>query len=163
MGKVKVALAGIGNNSSALVQGVHYYRAFQARHAEAEVPGIRRHAIDGLGVGDLEFVTAFDVAASKVGKDLSEAIFATPNNYPRLEVQVPDGEGAVQPGITEVGEADEEIARIAGALAESGAEVLVYALPRGDNGPPRLMARQRYEAAPPTSTPLQSWWRAIPS
>ena len=77
--RVKVAIAGIGNNVSALVQGVYYYRALKTRQPDASLPGIRRPIIDGLGVDDVEFVAGFDVAESKVGKDVSAAIFATLN------------------------------------------------------------------------------------
>jgi myo-inositol-1-phosphate synthase len=87
--RVKVAIAGIGNNVSALVQGVYYYRALKTRQPDASLPGIRRPVIDGLGVDDVEFVAGFDVAESKVGKHVSAAIFAKPNSYPRLDVEVP--------------------------------------------------------------------------
>lgn len=131
MDNARVALAGIGNNVSALVQGVYYYCALLVREADAELPGIRRPVIDGLGVGDLEFVAGFDIAASKVGKDLSEAILAEPNSYLRLDVELPELGVIVEPGITEAGDGDEQIARVAESLAGSGAEVLLYALPTG--------------------------------
>lgn len=129
--KARVALAGIGNNVSALVQGVYYYRDLKAGQPDAELPGIRCPVIDGLGVDDLEFVAGFDVAQSKVGKALSEAILAEPNNYLRLDVELSDLGVAVEAGIFEDANADEQIARVAGLLAGSGAEVLLYALPTG--------------------------------
>lgn len=121
--RVKVAIAGIGNNVSALVQGVYYYRALKTRQPDASPPGIRRPVIDGLGVDDVEFVAGFDVAESKVGKDISTAIFARPNDYPRLDVEVPAQGAVVEPGITKGGETDNQIARTARSLAERGAEV----------------------------------------
>lgn len=129
--KARVALAGIGNNVSALVQGIYYYRALKAQQPDAELPGIRRQVIDGLGVDDVEFVAGFDIAESKVGKDISEAIFAEPNNYLRLNVEVPTYGVVVEPGITEDGDTGEQVARVARSLTESGAEVLLYALPTG--------------------------------
>lgn len=59
--RVKMAVAGIGNNVPALVQGVYYYRALKERQPDAELPGIRRAIIDGPGVDDLEYVAGFDI------------------------------------------------------------------------------------------------------
>ncbi|MGH9173753.1 MAG: inositol-3-phosphate synthase, partial [Vicinamibacterales bacterium] len=129
--RARVALAGIGNNVSALVQGVYFYRELIARQGDETLPGIRRPVIDGLGVGDLTFVAGFDVAESKVGQDISEAILTEPNNYPRLDVEVPALGVVVEQGIIEGREIEAQIARVAGVLAASRAEVLLYALPAG--------------------------------
>jgi len=92
--KVRVALIGVGNCASALVQGVYYYR--QATEDEF-VPGLMHVNLGGYHVRDIEFTAAFDVDANKVGKDLSEAIFVGPNNtyrfadVPRLGVPVSRG------------------------------------------------------------------------
>ncbi|MGB6457329.1 MAG: hypothetical protein WBH47_22900 [Streptosporangiaceae bacterium] len=83
--RVKVAVAGVGNNTSALVQGIAFYRQ------TGSLVGIHRPEIDGLGVGDIEFVAAFAVSKAKVGKDLTEAIFMSPNNFPRLCCELPPG------------------------------------------------------------------------
>lgn len=94
MDKVRVALIGVGNCASALVQGVYYYR--QATEDEF-VPGLMHVNLGGYHVRDIEFTAAFDVDANKVGKDLSEAIFVDPNNtyrfadVPRLGVPVSRG------------------------------------------------------------------------
>lgn len=94
MDKVRVALIGVGNCASALVQGVYYYR--QATEDEF-VPGLMHVNLGGYHVRDIEFTAAFDVDANKVGKDLSEAIFVGPNNtyrfadVPRLGVPVSRG------------------------------------------------------------------------
>jgi hypothetical protein len=72
---VKVAIAGVGNCASALVQGVEYYRD---RHGTA-LEGVMRPSIGGYSCGDIEFVAAFDVDRRKVGHPLEEAIFAKPN------------------------------------------------------------------------------------
>lgn len=75
--KVRVAIIGVGNCASSLVQGVHYYQ--NAREDE-RIPGIMHANLGGYHIRDIEFTAAFDVVDTKVGKDLSEAIFAYPNN-----------------------------------------------------------------------------------
>jgi myo-inositol-1-phosphate synthase len=126
----RVALVGVGNNASALVQGVQYYRV-RIRHGHSEqLPGIRRPVIDGLSVADVEFVAAFDIAASKVGRVLSEAIFAEPNNYRRLDVVLPTPGVVVAPGIAD-DTGDAAMERVAATLVASGAEVLLHAIPAG--------------------------------
>ena len=75
--KVRVAIAGIGNCASSLVQGVEYYRDAAA---DEVVPGLMHVVLGGYHVGDVEFVAAFDVDAEKVGLDLGKAIAAGPNN-----------------------------------------------------------------------------------
>ena len=89
--KVRVAIIGVGNCASALVQGVQFYR--DANEKE-RVPGLMHVNLGGYHVHDIEFTAAFDVVDTKVGKDLSEAIFAFPNNtykfvdVPKLGVKV---------------------------------------------------------------------------
>jgi myo-inositol-1-phosphate synthase len=137
MGKVKVAIIGVGNCASALVQGVHYYR-----HAPADqqVPGLMHVDLGGYHVGDIEFVAAFDVDANKVGKDLSEAIGTSPNNtyrfceVPHLGVPVHrgmthDGLGKYQGQV--VTKAAGPTANIAGILRQTKADVVVNYLPVG--------------------------------
>lgn len=135
--KVKVALAGIGNCVSSLVQGVEYYRG--ARDDE-QVPGLMHVRLGGYHVSDLEFVAAFDVDATKVGTDLSEAIWAGHNNTIKFSdvstigVQVQRG-----PTLDGLGEFYREIVEessappvdVAQVLRESGAEVLACYLPVG--------------------------------
>ena len=75
--KVRVAIIGVGNCASAFVQGVEYYK--NARE-DSEVPGLMHINLGGYHVGDIEFSAAFDVVVGKVGLDLSEAIWAHPNN-----------------------------------------------------------------------------------
>ena len=83
--KIRVAIAGVGNCASSLVQGVEYYR-----HADPsdEVPGLMNVTLGGYHVGDLEFVVAFDVDAAKVGLDLGKAIHAAQNNTLRFAAVV---------------------------------------------------------------------------
>ena len=93
-GKVRVAIIGVGNCASSLVQGVEFYR--NAPDGEF-VPGLMHVKLGGYRVSDIEFSAAFDIDADKVGKDLGEAIFAPPNNtykfaeVPRLNVPVRRG------------------------------------------------------------------------
>ena len=79
--KVRVAIVGVGNCASSLVQGVPFYR--EAREDEA-VPGLMHVNLGGYHVGDVEFSAAFDVNRTKAGRDLSEAIAAPPNNTIRF-------------------------------------------------------------------------------
>jgi myo-inositol-1-phosphate synthase len=119
--RVKVAVVGVGNNVSALVQGI-------ARHrATGSLVGIRRPVLDGLGVADIDFVAAFATSPEKIGTDLCEAIFLPPNNYPRLTSELPRSGVTVRRGLT--GPGPGEVERVAGDLA--GAEVVLYAAPSG--------------------------------
>jgi len=92
--KVRVAIIGVGNCASSLVQGVEYYKNAAKNQ---EVPGLMHVTLGGYHIRDIEFSAAFDVVATKVGKDLSEAIWAYPNNtikfadVPRLNVPVQRG------------------------------------------------------------------------
>ncbi|MCB2180069.1 inositol-3-phosphate synthase [bacterium] len=92
--KVRVAIIGVGNCASSLVQGVQYY---QDAADNAEIPGLMHATVGGYHVRDIEFSAAFDVVDTKVGKDLSEAIWAEPNNtikfadVPHLNVPVHRG------------------------------------------------------------------------
>ncbi|MET8350639.1 MULTISPECIES: inositol-3-phosphate synthase [unclassified Micromonospora] len=117
--RVRVAVAGVGNNTSALVQGIALYRQ------TGSLVGVRRPMIDGLGVADIDFVAAFATSAEKIGKDLTEAIFVAPNNFPRLDCDLPRADVPVTRGLVDATEVD----RVAAALA--GAEVLLYSAPSG--------------------------------
>ena len=83
MPKVKVSLAGIGNCSSVLIQGLEY-----CRKNPEETVGLVDYSIGGIEPNDIEFVAAFDVNDKKVGSDLSDAIFAHPNNTAKI-IDVP--------------------------------------------------------------------------
>src|SRR5438132_12875878 len=78
---VRVALVGVGNCASALIQGVHKYRDASP---DEFVPGLMHVDLGGYHIRDIQFVAAFDVDARKVGHDLSEAILAEPNNPVRF-------------------------------------------------------------------------------
>jgi len=75
MTRIRVAIAGVGNCASALVQGIEYYRI----RSDAEVVGLMHASIGGYRTSDIEIVAAFDVDGRKVGKPLEEAVFAAPN------------------------------------------------------------------------------------
>jgi myo-inositol-1-phosphate synthase len=92
--KVRVAIIGVGNCASSLVQGVQYYKEAAE---DAVIPGIMHPRLGGYHIRDIEFTLGIDINATKVGKDLSEAIFAEPNNtykftnVPKLDVPVVRG------------------------------------------------------------------------
>lgn len=117
--RVRVAVVGVGNNTSALVQGLALYRQ------SGSLVGIRRPMIDGLGVGDVDIVAAFATSEEKIGRDLTEAIFLAPNNFPRLDCDLPRAGVPVTKGLVDAS----EVRRVAAALA--GAEVLLYSAPSG--------------------------------
>jgi myo-inositol-1-phosphate synthase len=116
---VKVAVIGTGNNISALAQGIALYRA------TGSLVGVRTPVLDGLGVGDIEFVAAFAISPEKIGQDLTDAIFLPPNNFPRLAAELPPSGVMVRRGLTDA----TEVERVAAELA--GAEVMLYAAPSG--------------------------------
>ncbi|MDP9467835.1 MAG: inositol-3-phosphate synthase, partial [Chloroflexota bacterium] len=136
-GKIRVAIVGVGNCASSLVQGRHYY----AKTKDADhVPGLMHVNLGGYRVRDIEFVAAFDVDRNKVGKDLSEAIFTEPNNtftfaaVPQLNVPVErgmthDGLGKYLSKIIE--KAPGPTADIVNILREREVDVMVSYLPVG--------------------------------
>ncbi len=134
---VRVAIVGAGNCASSLVQGVHYYREASP---DEFVPGLMHVDLGGYHVRDIEFVAAFDVDREKVGKDLSEALWAGPNNTVKFQ-EVPHLGVRVERGMTHDGigrylsdvitKAPGETADVAGTLKATGADVLVNYLPVG--------------------------------
>ena len=85
--KIRVAIAGVGNCASSLVQGVNFYKD----HEEENIPGVMFSRIGGYHPSDIEFVAAFDVDRRKVGRPLGEAIFAAPNCARTFFPNVPAG------------------------------------------------------------------------
>jgi myo-inositol-1-phosphate synthase len=137
MSSVRVAIAGVGNCASSLVQGISYYR--DARPADV-VPGLMHVVLGGYHVGDLEMVAAFDVDAAKVGTDLGKAVFAGQNNTIRFaevgELGVTVQRGPTFDGLGRyyrevVEESPAPPVDVAAALAEARADVLVAYLPVG--------------------------------
>jgi len=137
VGSVRVAIVGVGNCASALVQGVHYYRSAAD---DGFIPGLMRPRLGGYHVGDIEFSAAFDIDARKVGKDLGEAIWCEPNNTVRF-AEVPRLGVPVQRGMTHDGlghylsqvitKAPGTTADIKGILRETRTDVVVNFLPVG--------------------------------
>ncbi|MGO3147699.1 MAG: inositol-3-phosphate synthase [Leucobacter sp.] len=149
---VKVALAGIGNCVSSLVQGVEYYRG--ADDTE-QVPGLMHVRVGGYHVSDLEFVAAFDVDAEKVGLDLSEAIWNGQNNtikfsdVPHIGLEVLRGPTLDGLGLYYADTVVESTATpvdVAQALRDSGAEVLACYLPVGSEEAVKFYAQAALEA-----------------
>ena len=99
LNKINVAIIGVGNCASSLVQGVHFYRGVDSN---ASVPGLMHADLGSYHISDIEFVAAFDVDTNKAGKDLSEAIFAPPNNTHKF-AEVPKLGVAVSRGMTHDG------------------------------------------------------------
>jgi myo-inositol-1-phosphate synthase len=99
MGKINVAIIGVGNCSSSLVQGVHYYKDAKASEF---VPGLMHVNLGGYHISDVNFVAAFDIDKNKVGKDLAEAIYTKPNNTFKF-CEVPPTGVTVQRGMTHDG------------------------------------------------------------
>ncbi len=152
MGKLRVAIAGVGNCASSLVQGVTFY-------ADADpatrVPGLMHVNLGGYHIRDIEFSAAFDVAAGKVGRDLAEAIMAAPNNTHVFARVLPTGVGVRRgPTLDGIGrylrhavqEADAPVADVVGVLRRSETDVLVCYLPVGSEEAVRWYAEQALAA-----------------
>ena len=152
MPKVKVALIGVGNCASAFIQGIQYYSKFQKSE---EFVGLRNPVLAGLSPKDIEVVAAFDVDERKVGKDLSEAIFALPNNAPKV-ADVPltgvkvdkgpllDGLGNSSKAIVKVSNVTD--AYVVKVLKHSGTEIMVNLLPSGATQTSQWYAEQALAA-----------------
>jgi myo-inositol-1-phosphate synthase len=151
--KVRVAIVGVGNCASSFVQGVHYYR--DANPAE-RVPGLMHVDLGGYHVRDIEFSAAFDIDSEKVGKDLSEAIFAGQNNtlnfvgeLPKLRVNVDRGmthDGLGKYLKEKIQKAPGPTADIAEILKETRTDVVVSYLPVGSEQATKWYVEQVLEA-----------------
>ena len=151
-GTVRVAIVGVGNCASSLVQGVHYYRDADPSQ---RVPGLMHVELAGYHVRDLEFVAAFDVDAKKVGRDLAEAIVAPPNNtiqfaeVPPVGIEVLrgptlDGFGEYYREVSE--ESDSQPVDVAEELRAARADVLICYLPVGSEQAARYYAGEALKA-----------------
>src|SRR5438034_1028693 len=96
MGTIKVALAGVGNCASALIQGIQYYRKNPPKE-DGLITGLMHPSFGPYKVEDINFVAAFEVNKKKIGRDLSKAIFTEPNSAPKIS-DVPDMDVTVKPG-----------------------------------------------------------------
>lgn len=152
MGKVRVAIAGVGNCASALVQGVEYYK--DAKENE-KVPGLMHVNLGGYHIRDIEFVAAFDVDSNKVGKELSEALLAPPNNTIQFAKVPPTGvivmRGPTLDGLGKyyretIEESKEEPVDVAKVLRDTGTDVLINYLPVGSEEAVKWYAEQAIKA-----------------
>jgi myo-inositol-1-phosphate synthase len=151
-GKVRVAIVGVGNCASSLVQGRYYYE--NARQGD-DIPGLMHVDLGGYHIRDIEFVAAFDVDKNKVGKDLSEAIYTTPNNTYVFQ-QVPHTGVTVERGMTLDGlgkylseiieKAPGETADVVGILREREVDVMVSYLPVGSENATKWYAEKAIQA-----------------
>jgi myo-inositol-1-phosphate synthase len=151
--KVRVAIIGVGNCASSFVQGVHYYK--DADPAES-VPGLMHVDLGGYHVRDIEFSAAFDIDADKVGKDLSEAIFAGQNNTLKFDGDVPKLGVEVMRGMTHDGLGkylSEKITKAPGStvdivevLKSTRTDVVVSYLPVGSEQATKWYVEQVLEA-----------------
>jgi myo-inositol-1-phosphate synthase len=152
MGSVRVAIAGVGNCATSLIQGVEYYRGADP---DASVPGLMHVKFGDYHVADVEFVAAFDVDAKKVGFDLSDAINNSENNTIKI-ADVPPLGVTVQRGPTldglgkyyreTIDESDAEAVDVVAALRESKADVLVSYLPVGSEEADKFYAQCAIDA-----------------
>jgi len=137
MDKAKVALIGVGNCAASFIQGIQYY---SHTSKPQDTLGLRNPLLAGLTPADIEVVAAFDIDARKVGLDLSEAIFAKPNNAPKVCDIPPTGvkvfKGPLLDGVGESTKALIELsgepdANVAAELLKAGAEIVINLLPSG--------------------------------
>jgi myo-inositol-1-phosphate synthase len=150
--KVRVAIVGVGNCAAALVQGVHYYKNAAD---DAEIPGLMHATVGGYHVRDIEFTAAFDVTTDKVGKDLSEAIWAHPNNTIKFAdvpyMNVPVSRGMTHDGLgkyvsTVVTKADGPTDDVIGILRDTKTDVIVNFMPVGSEMATKWYVEQAIEA-----------------
>jgi len=155
LSEIRVAIVGVGNSASALVQGVEYYKEAQET---AAVPGLMHVNLGGYHIKHIKFVAAFDVNKNKIGKDLAEAIFAAPNcvakfaSVPHLNVNVSpgpilDGVAAHMREPFNIYNGNNfQLADVVNILKESNAEILINYLPVGSINATRFYAQAALDA-----------------
>jgi len=146
--KVRVAIIGVGNCASSLVQGVEFYKSAEASD---EIPGLMHPVLGGYHINDIEFTAAFDVDADKVGKDLSEAVFSGQNNTLKF-TEVPKTGITVERGMTHDGigkylsevidKAPGQTADIAQILKDTKTDVVISYLPVGSENATKWYVEQ---------------------
>jgi myo-inositol-1-phosphate synthase len=169
MTAIKIAVVGVGNCASALIQGAHYYKNVKE---DELVPGLLHVDFGGYHPKDLKFVAAFDVNADKVGKDLSEAIFIKPNNtlkygnVPSLGVEVKrgpvmDGLGKYLKPVIRV-DATQEPVDVAKTLQDAGADMVINYLPVGSEAATKWYATQAMKAGCALVNCMPSFIASVP-
>ena len=152
MGAIRVAIVGVGNCASSLVQGVEYYKDADPNDS---VPGLMHVQFGDYHVSDIEFVAAFDVDAKKVGQDLSHAIFASENNTIKISDVPPSGvtvsRGHTLDGLGKyyremVTESDDQPVDVVAALKDAKVDVLVCYLPVGSEEAAKFYAQCAIDA-----------------
>jgi myo-inositol-1-phosphate synthase len=161
VGKIRVAIAGVGNCASSLVQGVEYYKGIGT--SDELVPGLMHNVFGGYKISDIDFVAAFDVDPRKVGKPLNEAIFEKPNNTVVFQKSIPKWgdvivkKGPVLDGVAEhmadypeeqsfrVDESQRPV-DVAQELKGSGAEILMNYVPVGSQQATEFYAQAALDA-----------------
>ena len=150
--KIRVAIIGVGNCASSLVQGIHYYKKAKD---EDRIPGVMHVNLGGYHINDIEFTAAFDVVDTKVGKDLSEAIFAYPNNTFKFcdvpNMHVPVHRGMTHDGLgkylsTILKKAPGPTSDIVGILKETKTDMIINYLPVGSEMATKWYMEQALEA-----------------
>ncbi len=152
MSEIRVAIVGVGNCASALLQGIEYYRNASE---EEKVPGVMHVKIGPYHISDIKVVAAFDVDANKVGKDVAEAIFCPPNNTAVFS-QVPETGVRVSRGPTldglgkyyreTVKESSEPVVDVSELLSDTECDVLINYLPVGSEDATRFYVSEALEA-----------------
>ncbi|MFC2162907.1 inositol-3-phosphate synthase [Candidatus Altiarchaeota archaeon] len=154
MKNIKVAIIGVGNCASSLVQGVEFYKNVDAN--DPVIPGLMHNSMGGYKISSIKFVTALDVDSKKVGKDLSEAVFTDPNctqkfsDVPKWNVEVM--KGPVLDGVTDLTkdkftvDEKQKPVNVAKLLRDAGAEVAVSYLPVGSEQAARFYAEECLKA-----------------
>jgi len=155
MGKIRIAIVGVGNCASSLVQGIHYY----AGRDENDAVGLMHWDLGGYNPSDIEVAAAFDIDKRKVGRDVAEAIFAEPNNTTVFQKDIPPtgvkvAMGRILDGFSEhlkgyeerytfVASDAEELGEneVASMLEDSGADVVLNYLPVGSEDATRFYAK----------------------
>ncbi|MDD5317792.1 MAG: inositol-3-phosphate synthase [Candidatus ainarchaeum sp.] len=153
-GKIRIAVCGVGNCASSLIQGLEYYKGVDGN--SPPVSGIMHNVIGGYRLSDIKVAAAFDVDRRKVGKDVSEAVFAEPNctirfsSVPKTGVEVL--KGPVLDGIGEttkdffIADPRQKPVSVRKALEDSGAEILVNYLPVGSEQAVRFYVQEALDA-----------------
>ncbi|MCK4474182.1 inositol-3-phosphate synthase [Candidatus Parcubacteria bacterium] len=156
---IKIAIAGIGNCASSLIQGIYYYKNITSD--DELVPGLMHNVIGKYKISDIKLVAGFDVDKRKVGQDLSEAIFALPNctkvfhkDIPKTKVKVKMGpilDGVAEhmkeyPEEKRFVASKEKSVNVAQELKKSGAEILINYMPVGSQKASEFYAKAALEA-----------------